>query len=149
MLPRSVRNNNPGNIERNLIAWEGLASPDEMTPEQQQETRFAVFTGADWGFRALARDLHNKWARGLDTVRKIISVYAPPNENDTEAYIRDVSDRMQVSPDQPLALGNASQLAAMARAIAVHEAGGWYFSDDDLNRGVAMALGEGAPSTPV
>ena len=148
-LPRSVRNNNPGNIGRTDIAWEGLATPDEMTPEQQEETRFAVFSAPEWGFRALARDLHSKWVRGLDTIRKIITVYAPPSENDTEAYIRAVSNMMQVSPDQPLALGNASQLAALARAIAVHEAGGWFFADDDLNAGVRMALGEEPTPTVV
>src|SRR5207248_4673070 len=93
VIPRSVRNNNPGNIGRTHIAWEGLATPDEMTPEQQEETRFAVFSAPEWGFRALARDLHSKWVRGLDTIRKIITVYAPPSENDTEAYIRAVRDR--------------------------------------------------------
>jgi hypothetical protein len=148
-IPRSVRNNNPGNIERTNIAWEGLATPEEMTPEQRKETRFSVFAGPEWGFRALARDLHSKWARGLDTIRKIISVYAPPGENDTEAYVQAVSDMMEASPDQPLALGNASQLAALARAIAVHEAGGWFFSDQDLNEGVRMALGEPPPPTTV
>ena len=147
--PRSVRNNNPGNLVRTNIAWEGLSTPDEMTPEQQQETRFSVFAGAEWGFRALGRDLHSKWLRGLDTIRQIITVYAPPNENDTEAYIGAVSEMMQVSPDQPLALGNASQLATLCRAIAVHEAGGWFFADDDLNAGVRMALGEEPTPTVV
>ena len=38
--PRSVRNNNPGNILRNNIAWDGLQAPDQMTPDQQAEDKF-------------------------------------------------------------------------------------------------------------
>ncbi|HEX5278941.1 MAG TPA: structural protein [Micropepsaceae bacterium] len=138
--PRSVRNNNPGNIVRTNIAWEGLAAPDEMTPAQQTETRFCVFASPKWGFRALALDLHNKWHRGLHTVHQIMAVYAPSNENDTGAYVAAVCRMMGVGPDDRLQLDDPSQLASFCRAIAVHEAGGWMYSDDDLVEGVRMAL---------
>lgn len=139
--PRSVRNNNPGNILRTNIAWEGLQAEDAMTSEQRAEDRYCVFKAPKWGFRALALDLDTKWHRGLHSVRQIISVYAPPNENDTDAYIAAVCRMMGVGPDDRLQLDDPAQLASFCRAIAVHEAGGWMFSDADLAEGVRLALG--------
>jgi len=139
-VPRSVRNNNPGNILLTDIAWEGLQARDAMTPEQQAEERFHVFAAPKWGFRALARDLNTKYRRGLHNVRQIMAVYAPPNENDTNAYVTAVCGMMGVGPDDRLQLDDPAQLASFCRAIAVHEAGGWMFSDDDLVEGVRLAL---------
>lgn len=139
-VPRSVRNNNPGNILRTNIAWEGLQAQDAMTPEQQAEERFCVFAAPKWGFRALARDLNAKWHRGLHSVRQIMAVYAPSNENDTGAYVAAVCRMMGVGPDDRLQLDDPAQLASFCRAIAVHEAGGWMFSDDHLVEGVRLAL---------
>ena len=139
-IPRSVRNNNPGNILRTNIAWEGLQAPAQMAPEQQAEDRYCVFAAPKWGFRALAIDLNTKWHRGLQTGRQIMAVYAPPNENDTGAYVAAVCRMMGVGPDDRLQLDDSAQLTSFCRAIAVHEAGGWFFSDDDLAEGVRMAL---------
>ena len=73
-------------------------------------------------------------------MQQIISVYAPPNENDTDAYVTAVCQMMGVGPDDRLQLNDPAQLASFCRAIAVHEAGGWMFSDDDLMEGVRLAL---------
>jgi hypothetical protein len=138
--PRSVRNNNPGNILRTNIAWDGLQAQDAMTPEQQSEDRFCVFATPKWGFRALARDLNTKWHRGLHSVRQIMTVYAPTSENDTGAYIAAVCRMTGIGPDDRLQLDDPAQLASFCRAIAVYESGCWMFSDDDLVEGVRMAL---------
>jgi hypothetical protein len=136
---RSVRNNNPGNLEHSSIEWLGLATPPEMTAEQRAEQRFCVFRTPAFGFRALALDLFTSWKKGRMTVRQIVSRFAPPDENDTKAYENAVSSALNVSPDEPLHLDNDAQLSALARAIAVHEAGGWLFDDADLAEGVQMA----------
>ena len=131
--PRSVRNFNPGNLERSSIEWLGLA-------EQRGEQRFCVFREARWGFRALALDLFTSWTKGRKTVRDIVTRFAPPDENDTKAYVDAVAAALKVSPDEALHLDDDTQLSALTRAIAVHEAGGWFFSDEDLEEGVQMAL---------
>jgi hypothetical protein len=138
--PRSVRNNNPGNIERSGIAWLGLAE------DQTADPRFCVFAAPQWGFRALALDLHSKWREGLVTVARIVAKYAPPEDNDTAAYIKSVCHEMGVAPDAPLDLENPLQLAALCRAIAAQESGGWFFDNADLDTGVALALRSGDAS---
>ena len=114
-----------------------------MSAGQRAESRFCVFAAPKWGFRALARDLNTKWRRGLTTLRGIVTVYAPDNENNTKAYVRAVAADMGVEPDVRIDLEDRSQLAALCRAIAVHESGGWFFSDGDLVEGVRLALGAG------
>lgn len=138
---RAARNANPGNIEAGE-PWRGLATLAEMTADQRAETRFCVFSGPEWGFRALAIIIRNYRDRyGLLTVRAIISRYAPSNENDTTAYVKHVCDAMGVEPDKVLNLDDAITLEDFCRAIAVHESGGWFFKTPDLEKGVAMALG--------
>lgn len=141
--PRAVRNQNPGNIEANSIPWKGLADITEMTFDQRKEQRFCVFTGAVWGFRALAVLIRNYRDRyGLITVHDIISRFAPSNENNTAAYIKSVCDAVGTEPNKPLNLDDAITLQSLCRAIAVHESGGWLFQTPDLEKGVAMALGQ-------
>src|SRR5690349_10926624 len=137
--PRAVRNANPGNLRRGA-RWKGLVPRASMNAGQRAEKRFAVFAAPQWGFRALAIVLRNYARRhGLDTVCGIVGRYAPCSENDTAAYIRAVSQSMSVSPDAPLDLANPRTLAALCKAIAIHESGGWFFADADLAAGVALA----------
>jgi hypothetical protein len=138
-LIRAVRNNNPGNIDAG-DHWQGLLPRSQMAAEQMAEDRFAVFAAPKWGFRALAIILLNySKVHHINTVTGIIGRWAPANENDTGAYAKDVSDRVGVNPDLALDFTKPDLLAALARAIAIHECGGWFFSDADLRAGVALA----------
>ena len=117
MTARGIRNKNPGNIEKG-DEWKGLAAV-------QDDPRFCVFRAMMWGCRALIKTLrtyHEK--HGLRTVREIINRWAPSHENDTGAYVWDVSDRLGVGPDDPLPLEAQPRLyIELARAIAYHENG--------------------------
>lgn len=113
--PRGIRNNNPGNIEaRSNIRWQGQSGDDG---------RFARFETPEHGLRALARDLYVKRDRGLDTVAEIISVWAPPNENNTAAYIAGVSREIGVGPNDPLDFDDPRVVAGLMGAIIFHENG--------------------------
>ena len=57
----------------------------------------------------------------LDTVEGIVSKYAPPNENDTRAYVGDVSKKTGFAPGQHLDLSNQATLAALVAAMVSHE----------------------------
>lgn len=49
---------------------------------------FCEFQNVWWGVRAAMMILSKYRKRGLVTIEKIISTWAPPSENDTEAYIK-------------------------------------------------------------
>ena len=92
MLPRGIRNNNPLNIR--LVAenrWQGRVSP-----KHNSDGAFEQFQGPIMGLRAAAVLLIAHYdRRHLDTIRKLVEVWAPPNENDTEAYARCVAERLR------------------------------------------------------
>jgi hypothetical protein len=101
-----------------------------------------VFATDAYGFRALAKLLLNyEYIHNLKTVRAMINRWAPPNENNTGGYVDRVCTAIGMQPDDAIDLHNPAILAKMAKAIATVECGGWFFTDDALNQGVAMAEG--------
>jgi len=119
--PKGERNNNPGNIRYVAsINWQGQIGDDG--------TGYAVFDTAENGVRALGHQLRTDINRGQNTVALIIGGdlslgfygYAPPNENNTAAYISDVSQRIGVDPNQPL---DAGAIPVLAQAMIIHEEG--------------------------
>lgn len=137
---RGVRNNNPGNV-RIGAHWQGLMPRDQMTPEQVKEDEFCVFQAPKWGFRAMAIIFKN-YARlyGVKTIREAISRWAPPSENDTEAYIKAVSDYVGVAPNDRYSFANRQNLTGLLKAVSIHECGGWKFTISDVVEGVDLAM---------
>lgn len=116
-LARGLRNNNPGNIERTGDVWQGMAPV-------QSDSRFVTFDDMVYGVRAAAVIFRNYARRyGLRSVRELISRWAPPVENDTEAYVRSVAQRVGVDADTPLDLGNTELMFKFLRAVFRHENG--------------------------
>ncbi len=98
MEPRGIRNCNPLNIIRSRSKWVGMR-------REQTDRRFVQFTEMKYGWRAalvlLTRTYYVKWK--LDTVRKIITRWAPPSDgNHTERYVATVARRMQRGADDVL-----------------------------------------------
>ncbi len=116
-LPRGVRNCNPGNIRRSAVRYLG-----EIIPSGDPE--FRQFRSMAWGFRALFVLLETYRRRyGLRSVAQIITRWAPPTENRTEAYIRRVAAAIGRAADAPLDLDDASTAQGLAVAIATVECG--------------------------
>lgn len=143
--PRGIRLNNPGLIRRSKERWQGLS-------EDQPDREFFKFTGATWGIRAMARILivyqdKRLAADGssIDTVRDIISRWAPLNENDTEGYIDAVCQSTGFAPDQVLNMQDFDQLCPLVRAIIKHENGKQPYDNAVIARGLELA---GVTSTP-
>lgn len=131
-VPRGIRNHNPGNI-RHGQQWQGMAA-------QQTDDAFAQFQSAEFGIRALAKVLLTYQRKhNLRTVHGIISRWAPPNENDTEAYINSVAKAMHVRPDEPVDLKNAALMMPMVRAIISHENGQQPYTADEIFAGIRKA----------
>jgi hypothetical protein len=126
--PRNVRNNNPGNVERTSILWQGMSA-------LQPDARFITFVAPQWGFRCMARILKGDFREGCVTVHELIDRWAPPVENDTQAYVTDVANRMAVGIDETLSLPDA--LLPMLKAIAQHE-GGCPWADSVVQLGIDL-----------
>jgi hypothetical protein len=131
--PRGVRNNNPGNIRPSLAyVWRGQIAIDSGG--------YVIFDTAEHGIRAVAVDLLTKYKRGLVTVKSIITVYAPPEENDTEAYIAAVCADLGVVEYAWLHLTEPDTLRRFVKAIIKHECGpGAWYTDAQLDAGIAEA----------
>jgi hypothetical protein len=81
---RAQRNNNPGNIEFGKLAASFNARLETIIPGANVEPRFADFPDADAGFACL-RELLTSDYIGM-TLLAAFNKYAPPIENDTNAY---------------------------------------------------------------
>ncbi len=92
---RGLKVNNPGNLRSSLDVFEGqkLISSDGS---------FKEFDSLDYGYRAMAIIIYNYVTKyGSDTIRKIITRYAPPTDgNNTESYIATVANMVNASPDR-------------------------------------------------
>lgn len=131
-MTRGIRNNNPGNI-RLGTNWKGLA-------EKQTDRSFCIFRTAEYGIRALVKILLTyKKEYNLNTVRKIIDRYAPPNENNTEAYIKSVSAQLNVSADEAIDVFDKATLLILIKAIIRHENGCQPYDNKTLLTGIEMA----------
>lgn len=125
--PRGIRNNNAGNIEAGRDQWQGAIGDDG---------RFVIFSAPEYGIRAIARILNSYKKRGVESVSEIISTWAPPTENNTNAYIESVAGRLGVEPFEPLSVERWPELIA---AIVHHENGKQPYSAALIKKGVDMA----------
>lgn len=139
MIPRGIRNNNPGNIESGED-WKGLR-------RIRTDPRFAEFQTMEYGIRALAKImLSYDRLYGVDTVRRIVARYAPAADgNDVSSYVGDIARQMRVHPDQAIDLDDRATLVDLIAAISRHENGrrddstDW-LDDERIAAGVDMAL---------
>lgn len=129
--PRGIRNHNPGNIRRTSDAWQGMAPV-------QTDAAFVQFLAPEYGIRALAKVLVNYSSRGLRTVRQIIGTWAPPNENDTGAYVAQVARALGVGPDDPIDV--RARLPQLVPAIIRHENGQQPYPAEVIAEGIRRAL---------
>lgn len=142
MQPRGIRNNNPGNI-RWGDSWQGLIAPHMRTDKD-----FCQFTEPVYGIRAICRILVNYGSKagqpgvggpGIDTVREIISRWAPPSENDTEAYIRSVARSVGVDPNAHIDITHPDVMRAVVTSIIQHENGQQPYGADVIGKAIWMA----------
>lgn len=119
-VPRSVRNNNPGNIEKSGIKWQGQV--------EGGDSRFVTFATYEDGLRAMQQNLLAYQSKhGLNTVDAIIRRWAPAKENGEEStknYVSTVARTLGVAPNAPIDLKDPTTMAAMTQAMANVEAGG-------------------------
>lgn len=116
-MSRGLRNNNPGNIRRSKVRYLG-----EIRPSQDPD--FKQFASRAWGYRAIFVLLDTYRRRhGIDTPAGMIARWAPPAENDTQAYIRAVARQTGLDPQQAVDTSDRRTMIPLAAAIARVENG--------------------------
>lgn len=133
MLPKGIRLNNPGNIERGLL-WKGLS-------DIQSDDRFCSFVSPEYGIRAICKLMgtYNK-NYNANTITKIVTRYAPPNENPTDSYIKNVSLWSGFPADEELDFTDPLVLAKLAEAITRQENGIIPWPEETYIEGAKLAL---------
>ena len=131
-IPRGIRNNNPGNIKKNDVEWDGLSA-------EQTDNTFFQFNDPIYGIRALTKilltyrhkyDLKNVWA--------IINRYAPPSENDTEAYKNFVTKKTGLNMLEEIDNSVEAYLPVI-KAIILMENGEQPYDDEIILQGMNLA----------
>ena len=114
-MSRGIRNCNPLNIRRVAgTAWKGQRV-------EQTDRAFVQFESMEWGIRAafcLLRTYERKYH--LHCIADIIMRWAPPSENQTGRYIRNVCSWTGLAGMQRL---TESDWPALVKAMARQETG--------------------------
>lgn len=71
-------------------------------------------------------------------MRSIINRFAPPVENDTESYIKDVCMKLDVKPDTPIDLDEKGIMVNMLKAIIRHENREQPYTDKQILYGIEL-----------
>ncbi|HCA7459980.1 TPA: lytic transglycosylase [Enterobacter roggenkampii] len=130
---RGERNNNPGNLN-----FAGQAGAELERPGG----RFARFETAFDGLRALSRQLVLYAGRGINSVEKIISTWAPASDNNnTAAYIQAVSQRLGVNPQAALNINDPQTMSALMSSIIHHENGRNIYSKELIGKAAIAGIG--------
>jgi hypothetical protein len=115
--PRGIKNKNPGNLRyRAEWNWPGVVGVDNK--------QFAIFESPERGLQQFGLQLKRYRKRGLNTLAKIIPVYAPPGDsNNVPAYVASVERQTGIGRDDVLDLDDRKVMEALMRAFTRHEQG--------------------------
>jgi len=142
MNTRGIRNNNPGNIERNENThWQG------MSEDQSTDSRFCVFIKSKWGIRAIAKTLltyqdHRKASDGtkIDSPLDIVSRWAPSHENPTNEYAAFIAVSLGINvTDECINLHDYTTMKKVVCAIIRFENGSMPYDDHVIDAALTLA----------
>ena len=102
-VPAPMRNNNPGAL--------------------MPGGKLAQYGSPEEGLAALDGNLKSYGDKGINTLSGVISRWAPPNENNTAAYIADASKATGLDPGAQIDLSNPYIRHQISAAIVRHENG--------------------------
>jgi len=82
--------------------------------------KFAIFPDAATGMQALTSLLSSDTYQGL-TIEQAMERYAPPSENDTDAYTAFTAGNVGVDPSTPMSALTSDQMASFGNSIQTYE----------------------------
>ena len=129
-VPRGLRLNNAGNIEHGAD-WKGLG--------ERVDERFCSFVSPEYGVRAIYRILrtyHRKYS--IDTIHGIIYRWAPPCENPTDVYVKNVSNWADYPATKTIDINDYELMARIVYGIIRQEQGYCPFDLDFIERSIQL-----------
>jgi hypothetical protein len=131
---RGIRNNNPGNVKRSNIQWQGSLPRDQVQSVLgvPYDETFEQMDSPANGVRMIGHILRSKAGRGLTNVDSIIRDYS---ETDQDAYVRNVTAALGLDPDaggQYQDLDVSAVLPTIATAIIQQENGSQPYQLSDI-----------------
>jgi hypothetical protein len=130
MEARGVRNNNPLNIRKTSQTFVGEV--------ESSDNSFERFSSIEYGFRAAFRVLHTYYIRyKCNTISKLITRWAPSNENNTVNYINIVSKLSKLDKNKVFTW-NEDALVPIVRSMAKVETGVMY-PEDVIRKGYELS----------
>jgi hypothetical protein len=134
---RGIRNNNPGNLVRNSIAWQGALTQAQVEAAGLTwDSKFVQFDTPANGIRAIGHVLLSYQARGLSTPDEIIRTYSA---TDQDAYVANVTTALGLDPangGQFVQIDVGSNLPDIATAIIQQENGQQPYALSDIQNWV-------------
>ena len=131
-ISRGIRNNNPGNIKKNDVEWEGLSAI-------QTDKTFFQFNDPIYGIRALTKILRTyRNSYNIKNIWGIINRYAPPSENDTESYKNFVKEKTGLNMLEEIEFTVEGYLPVV-KAIILMENGEQPYDDEIILQGMHLA----------
>jgi len=115
MIPRGLRNNNPLNIRHSTDHFQGEI--------KDKDKSFKTFASLPYGYRAAFVILGTYLSRGINSIEKIITQWAPSIENDTERYIAQVEKYSGVLRNKVLTPANGAEYVMIVAAMSFVENG--------------------------
>ena len=107
-MSRGINNNNPLNIRKSSVEFKG-----EVTPSRNKS--FKEFRTLAYGYRAAFKVLRTYYEKyHLRTIAQMVGRWAPPNENNTRAYIDVVTKRSGIKADARLSFGKEQMVRVVA-----------------------------------
>lgn len=135
--PRGIRNNNPLNLEY-VPGQAGVTGSDG---------RFGQYGTMADGVAASEQQLLKYQARGVDTLAKMVSKWAPPGENDTPKYIANAARWSGLDPEAKVDMHDPVVAGKVITAMARMETGR-ELNQNEVQMGVGLGLGGNeAPKT--
>ena len=116
-LPRGLANRNPGNIIITPTLYVGEVFPS-------QDSRFKTFSEMRYGYRAMFKLLRTYILRGQNTIKKIVSTWAPePEAWKVRAYIDSVSSSTGINENRVISADDYNTIAQIVAAMSKVENG--------------------------
>lgn len=139
VIPRGIRLNNPGNVEKSKDKWQGL-SPD------QPDSRFLKFLTPQDGIRCIARLIIRyqdactaEDGSKIDTIKEVIARWAPSFENPTSAYAQHVAQGLAIGADDPIDVHDYTTMYGIIVGIISQENGQQPYSKSVIDEGLRRA----------
>ena len=111
-----------GGTSRLPIKQSGIGPCDLVAERDKMDEQFEEFISMYYGFRAAIRLMENYIRDGHNTINAIVRRWAPPTENDTQGYLRNVTYWTQMGGNENIAIGS-QQMKQLIWSMALVESG--------------------------